>query len=481
MTGADRKAYAERVVRWWAPGQLRLRSEPQHDAAGEAATQEQIFAALLLAVLTFAAFLHGAYYATEARWVALMLAGLGVAVWIPPTTRRRSIGSIQRWFVGAQLAFLLALGVDVARHGVGAGEQLMAWILVGGAGAYLVGAFGVADDELLLIVITAVGVVVAATAIIGVVFHLVPWALHSTFWRGASTVTYPNAAGALIVLALPASIVLRARSETSASAVGVWVLLTGVIATVSLGAALGACVLLLALRRSADLVRHLAWPAAAAAVTGCALIPSIIDRNSTAILPLAVIPLSLVLCIRRSPERIPRLALVSGLQGLVVLVAAVRVAYPRMLHVDQLTRVHEWGVALHVFENHPLFGAGLGRLNIMVHSPLSTVVSSRFAHNEYLQSLAELGLVGGALVFGGIVLIALGCFHDRCDRLRSESIAGGAALTAFAAQSAFDFLWHVPLLVFLVAVWLAIIVRGKDPGNRLVDSATRTNATEVST
>jgi O-antigen ligase len=96
-----------------------------------------------------------------------------------------------------------------------------------------------------------------------------------------------------------------------------------------------------------------------------------------------------------------------------------------------LLRTQHWHAALRMFADRPLFGQGPG--SFKESSPKFTEPTWRLtssAHNEYLQALAETGLVGGAGV-GSILLIVLLswlAFTRRVDRsCEARSGAGRAS------------------------------------------------------
>lgn len=129
-------------------------------------------------------------------------------------------------------------------------------------------------------------------------------------------------------------------------------------------------------------------------------------------------------------------------------------------------RGHEWSAALDQFTARPVAGQGPGRATFTWRADDGRWMQARFAHNEYLELLATQGLVGLASlgVAGALVL--------RAWRRRSQISATGSppdgirigavgALVTFAVHSAFDFLWHVPLLP-LVAALLAGYLLAQD-------------------
>jgi O-antigen ligase len=83
---------------------------------------------------------------------------------------------------------------------------------------------------------------------------------------------------------------------------------------------------------------------------------------------------------------------------------------------------------------------------------------ARYAHNEYLQVLAELGVVGLGLVL--TLLAALGrLVWKRSGDAASPQLRAGAAagLAAWAVHAAVDFGWHVPAVALTGAVLVGFV------------------------
>jgi O-antigen ligase len=113
-----------------------------------------------------------------------------------------------------------------------------------------------------------------------------------------------------------------------------------------------------------------------------------------------------------------------------------------------------------IFLDHPFVGTGLGTLQI-VYPPYETLYDGKIVnhtHNDYLEALAETGIVGGLCCswFLGIL------FSESLRRLRqlNNSFAGALQVSGLVACSGFlvhslvDFNLHIPsnvLLFFLMA------------------------------
>lgn len=109
-----------------------------------------------------------------------------------------------------------------------------------------------------------------------------------------------------------------------------------------------------------------------------------------------------------------------------------------------------WSQTLRVVADYPWFGCGMGGyqftyLKYKTEMPLWT---TDFAHNDYLQGFAELGIVGGIPVFFLLLLvlraIGHGVWKGETDEIRSLALACAAALAAILMHSFVDFNLYIP-------------------------------------
>ncbi len=130
---------------------------------------------------------------------------------------------------------------------------------------------------------------------------------------------------------------------------------------------------------------------------------------------------------------------------------------------DELTadaRLQIWKETQHLIGAYPVFGAGLGTYASAIQkyrasSPLALV---DFAHNDYLQLLAELGAAGfiPVAVCGILVLWRLlrRAATEASTRRRLLATGCAASLGAIAMHSLVDFNLYIPANAMLVA-WVA--------------------------
>jgi hypothetical protein len=138
-------------------------------------------------------------------------------------------------------------------------------------------------------------------------------------------------------------------------------------------------------------------------------------------------------------------------------------------------RYQYWSASVDAAASAPLNGIGAGAWELWWSREATLGGFTRYAHSLYLETFAELGIVGVALVVGLLALPAVVATR----RLRSASapdrwmLAGGVGLlAAFAVAAAFDWIWQLPVIpvamLFMVA---ALLVR--DPADRGVAQTTR--------
>src|SRR6185436_3900509 len=132
-------------------------------------------------------------------------------------------------------------------------------------------------------------------------------------------------------------------------------------------------------------------------------------------------------------------------------------------------RAHFWNVTLDVIKHHPLIGAGLGSFGVIYtrYDSRNGMYRLEQAHNDYLQILADAGIVGGLLGLSFlIILFSRGFARRNTDDKFRRGVATGALAGCFAVlvHSAFDFTLHTTsnALLFLVLAAMATLDRRVD-------------------
>lgn len=125
-------------------------------------------------------------------------------------------------------------------------------------------------------------------------------------------------------------------------------------------------------------------------------------------------------------------------------------------------RAHFWSVTVDIIKTHPFIGTGLGAFGVVYtgYDSRNGLYRLEQAHNDYLQTLSDGGIVGALLgLFFVVNLFRMGFSRrDSRDNFR-RGVATGAMAGCFAVlvHSFFDFTLHTPAnaLLFLVLAALA--------------------------
>lgn len=125
-------------------------------------------------------------------------------------------------------------------------------------------------------------------------------------------------------------------------------------------------------------------------------------------------------------------------------------------------RAHFWSVTLEVIKAHPVIGSGLGAFSVIYtrYDTRNGLFRLEQAHNDYLQIVADEGIVGGLIGLAFIVFLFRQSFARRetDDKFR-RGVTTGALAGCFAVliHSFFDFTLHTTAngLLFLILAALA--------------------------
>lgn len=428
---------------------------------------------LLLGALAAAAFGRGAYFSTIQWVVAVLVAAAFFA-------------ALGAWsFSGAELRDgVLASGVLLAAWALlraavaGSTTASLGWMLFSAGTAAVVFVsrrLGTSSRETLLGGVFSVGIAVATAGWLGVVLHQRPWGLPSQgLWRAASTLTYPNATAALLVpLALVALSRLAATPESASRSLLAAVLLAGAGATLSrAGAAafVAGLVVLCYLQGVRVVLRVIPAPVAGAVIVLLGLVPSVQATGSARLLTASMAlmaGLAIAVLLRRVPVRTVGLLAAGAVLGSLLIMFflapgtndAVRALNAHRLNLTSPDRSGETTAVLHVIDQHPLAGAAPGHAILRWTGTDGGLRIDRYAHDEYLQVLADLGAIGLALLVMFLAAIGRLLRRGRTDPRRRALWAGAVAgAVAFAIHSGVDFLWHVPAVPLTVAVLVGLAV-----------------------
>ena len=128
-------------------------------------------------------------------------------------------------------------------------------------------------------------------------------------------------------------------------------------------------------------------------------------------------------------------------------------------------RTHFWSVAIKIFFEHPILGAGLEAFGVAYtpHDNWNGILRVEQAHNEYLQMLADAGVAGVACLAGFIYLLfkkGLGTIATASNDFRRKAAIGSlAGCFGIMIHSFFDFPLRTPSngFVFLLLAAIATV------------------------
>jgi O-antigen ligase len=104
-------------------------------------------------------------------------------------------------------------------------------------------------------------------------------------------------------------------------------------------------------------------------------------------------------------------------------------------------------------------------------------VVSRWVHNEYLQWLVDLGVVGLIALLGLVAAVVVLVRRGYVRRPHPLWTGAVAAIAALAVHSAFDFLWELAVVPMLFGLLIGMTGshRNKDGAHHSEESAPSTN------
>ena len=144
------------------------------------------------------------------------------------------------------------------------------------------------------------------------------------------------------------------------------------------------------------------------------------------------------------------------------------VRFARISSVEGITaedRVLLWRETLDLIAAYPLFGCGLGGYGsaFLKHKVSVPLVSSAYAHNDYLQILAELGIIGfviaAALMLAILAKAVRAALQNSDPNSRCLALACVGAIVAILVHSLVDFNLYIPANAVLLA-WISGISAG---------------------
>lgn len=137
-----------------------------------------------------------------------------------------------------------------------------------------------------------------------------------------------------------------------------------------------------------------------------------------------------------------------------------RFALDDLLHED---RPLYWSNVAGMIKEFPLFGTGLGTFSSVYPAYEKRAAGEMLlvhAHNDWLEYLSELGLVGSLFLFGGILYMAVRSYlawrSRRDPGAKGLALGGLVSLAAAGIHAMTDFNLHIPANTVLFAVVLSL-------------------------
>jgi O-antigen ligase len=140
--------------------------------------------------------------------------------------------------------------------------------------------------------------------------------------------------------------------------------------------------------------------------------------------------------------------------------------------VELSTRYEMWDAAVRMWRDHFWVGVGPGHydLRFRTYRPASVQLQPERAHNDYLNTLADWGVIGATLVAGAFVALGIGVVKVWKNVRRGESdfssnlsnkfafvLGATGGLLALLAHSATDFNLHIPANAMLAISLMALL------------------------
>jgi hypothetical protein len=395
---------------------------------------------LLTAALVYGAVAQGAFYPVK----ALTLAGLAALAAGVLRTRvpRRALVAFGALAVGLAVSFALEPDGDA---------RVAASVLVIAAAATWIGASQRSTFMPVAGLLVAVGAAAALAGIAGAALHHEPLALEAQgIWRAASTLTYANSLGAVLVPCLAAGAMRLRERDGLLDRLGVAAIVSGLVASISRAAfvslVVGIVVAIVVDRRgTVRAVVASRTAIVAGAIGGLGVLPSIFGEPSPVLAALGIVAGALV-CVPPPASRIGAVVTI----GAALAVAAGGIVATTSGRLDGIgerlvneDRARIWNVSYDAGVAALPTGQGLERFQVFETRPERTF-RIRYAHNEALQAFVETGVVGPVAYALAFVLLASVLWSRR----HGAGLELGVA-AAFLTHGMLDFVWHVPVVALL--------------------------------
>jgi tetratricopeptide (TPR) repeat protein len=141
----------------------------------------------------------------------------------------------------------------------------------------------------------------------------------------------------------------------------------------------------------------------------------------------------------------------------------------RLLSTNPVQRYDYWRVALDGFRDHPVAGLGAGGFDDRYEADRRYPKHSAYPHNVALRALSELGLLGGLLTLAFVAAVGWGLLRGLAGSSPGERglvAAGVAAAAYFLVHGEFDWIEAFPVMMgpALALPLVALIARERPSG-----------------
>jgi hypothetical protein len=120
-------------------------------------------------------------------------------------------------------------------------------------------------------------------------------------------------------------------------------------------------------------------------------------------------------------------------------------------------RYQYWNAAIHAFASKPIAGIGAGNYALYWNAHPEVELPVLNAHSLYLETLAELGVVGLALVVGFFAAAGVAGWRGRTGAAGREMVAALAVLAAGAFTAGLEWTWQLPAAFVPVAAAAGVL------------------------
>jgi O-antigen ligase len=133
--------------------------------------------------------------------------------------------------------------------------------------------------------------------------------------------------------------------------------------------------------------------------------------------------------------------------------------------LTQLTnnRGDYWRVALTSWSAHPLTGVGAGSFSVEWRRERDSSEAALDAHSLYMETLAELGLVGGLLLLAFIVTVGAAAVRRSRDPADPLAPAAAGCLVAVLVHVGLDWTWEFPAVILIALILAASVLAAPSP------------------